>query len=129
MKEKIEPLDLAKYIIGYNVGTSACTIMAHYFNLEYPSSIPLDSDDLGRCMKICELFGWDDISFMKNYNGIWAQAWNAIADNWELFKKWYADYTKGYEPSREKTNNLLDEIRRATPKPKNCIIIGPNGIE
>lgn len=70
-----------KWLFGRDTGQSSEAIAAHMLGLKSTGQHPWDADDLGRCVRLLELFPeWKARIFeMSAYGG----AWVGLCKNWE----------------------------------------------
>ena len=105
-KDDIDIEKLAEAIVDDNIGISARTIIAGLFGIDHKRDCaPCDSEDVWRCVHLCEILEIENIDFMKGYEGNDADVWQDLADNWERVKQWVK------EENDEAIDDFLERIK------------------
>jgi UTP:GlnB (protein PII) uridylyltransferase len=107
-------LDIYKWMAGYDTGMSSKAIAMHMSAGWCNGNYPYDPADLGRCLRLLELFPeWKPrIAEMAQYGKVWAayiSRWDEIVQS--MVDEVGIDWSKGQRA--EKTYGLMHDIARS----------------
>jgi hypothetical protein len=104
---------IVKWATGRDTGLSSCAILSHMVTGECDGSYPYDPADLGRCLRLLDLFPeWEGrIGEM----GVYGPVWRRYAKSWAQMRKSMEDEV-GVDWSKAKAAPATYELMKKIEK-------------